>query len=767
MSRGVYTNVVALIEWIVGHPLIAISSSLLVCSAFLVGLANFQITASARAYMGDTPLARQLADLEETYSEDRSLIVVITTSGETLFTAEILQAIKTFTDTAWGLPTLRRVDSITNFQYSRGDGDDIIVEDLVESPRSMSRQDLQNVQEIARTDPRLVGYLLSADARTAAINMNFTVDFNEFDTLREIESAVDALIRDLLAADQSLAAHKSGYLGVTLGWLHAIEKDARTLYTSVIVIIFAGLCVFFRSISLGMATLLLAVVAAACAAGSTGLFGFVIGAPAAVGILMVFMLALADSIHVVKIALLRVAQGMEKREAIVDSVLFNLRPIVITSVTTAVGFLSFLFSDYEGTRIFGGYVAFGVMVACVLSLTLLPALMSFCKLPVLQKKPAEPGRNPLAEFVIRYPWLPVAAALPMLIGSVHFLRQAEINDNPIHYMQEWTDFRQGLLVVEERLTGSMEIMFELSSGEEEGLSQPEFMRQVESFAAWLRTGERVRFVNVYTDTMKRLNQNLNGGLKDFHKLPESRELAAQYLLLYELSLPYGLDLTHQINLDKSATRVVIVIDDTPTVELLAFLQSVEEWLRNNAPAITVSKPTGSIVQMTILTLETFFSMMYGAAVALLIIGIIVLFTFRSFYPGLLCMIMIFAPLLVSYGVWSVISGLFDLSTAFALCMVIGIVVDNAVHFISKFQHAARELGHELEDSIRFAFHTVGGAIFNNAVVLCCGFGILYFSDFKSNATMGVLTSLSLATALIGTFTLLPALLMLRRRGVVA
>ena len=311
----------------------------------------------------------------------------------------------------------------------------------------------------------------------------------------------------------------------------------------------------------------------------------------------------------------------------------------------------------------------------------------------------------------------------------------------------------------------MEIMFELSSGEEEGLSQPEFMRQVESFAAWLRARERVRFVNVYTDIMKRLNQNLNRGLQDFYKLPESRELAAQYLLLYELSLPYGLDLTHQINLDKSATRVVIVIDDTPATELLAFLQGVEEWLRNNAPAITVSKPTGSIVQMTIATFETVSSMMYGAAVALLVIGIIVLFTFRSFYPGLLCMIMIFAPLLVSYGVWSVISGLFDMSTAIALCMVIGIVVDNAVHFISKFQHAARELGHDPGDSIRFTFHTVGGAIFSNAVVLCAGFGILYFSDFKSNATMGVLTSLSLATALIGTFTLLPALLMLRRRGV--
>ena len=348
---------IAAIEWIVEHPLIAIASSLLVCSVFLVGLANFQPSISARAYMGDIPVTRQLADLEETYSEDRSLIVVIATSGETLFTAEILQAIKTFTDTAWGLPTLRRVDSITNFQYSRGDGDDIIVEDLVESPRSMSREDLQNVQEIARNDPRLVGYLLSADARTAAINMNFTVDFDEFDTLREIESAVDALIQDLLAVDQSLAAHKSGYLGVTLGWLHAIEKDARILYSSTMVIIFVGLCVFFRSIGLGMATLLLAVLAAACAAGSTGFFGVVIGAPAIVGILMVFMLALADSIHVVKVALLRVAQGMEQREAILASVLFNTRPIVITSVTTAVGFLSFLFSDYEGTRIFGSYVA--------------------------------------------------------------------------------------------------------------------------------------------------------------------------------------------------------------------------------------------------------------------------------------------------------------------------------------------------------------------------------------------------------------------------
>jgi len=750
---------------VVDNPKLSIVLSLLLCAIFMVGLQGFTFSASPREYQGlDNPKVIDLIRLEQEYSRANNILVMFTTAEESVFTRETLQTLKQFTDDAWQLPHVQRVNSITNFQYSHAQEDELIVEDLVAEPEVLTSQALENIRTVAFSEPHLLGYLLSADARSTAININFNIGLEDVEAIQSIEAEVDRLISEALQSSPQLKAYESGYVAVGLGWLHALQFDLKYLFTSALGTIFIGLWIFFRSIRASCAALSIGILSMFAAAGLVGFFGVNLQPPNAIGFLLILILALVDSIHVVKTARLLQGEGKSKSDAIAESLVMNLRPIFITSLTTAIGFLAFIGGAFAGFRVMGMYIGFGVMLACLLSLTLLPALLLYCPIKPDRSRNAALNINGLADRVVRLRWFFVALTIPAILVSGVIIFNTPLNDNVIHYMQKSQQFRKDLVVIENNLTGSIEIQIELDSGEPEGVGNPAFMKEVEAFTVWLRSQPEIRYVSSYTDTMKRLNQNMRGDDPAAYRLPEEKDLAAQYLLLYELSLPYGLDLTNQINLDKSATRVMMTVNDIPAVELVAISGKIQRWLSENAPHISASEPSGEIMTTTAMSLDTVSAMFYATLSALVVIGGILLFTFRSIVPGILCVIMIVAPLAVAFGIWSLAVGFFDAAATIALCMVVGIVVDSAVHFISKFQIATREMGMTARDAVRYVFNTVGSALVTNSLVLSGGFAILFFSAFKINATMGMLTVLSLLIGLVATFTLLPGLLVLCDRG---
>lgn len=747
---------------VVNRPKLTIFLSLLFSMAFFTGLYGFKFSASPREYQGlDHPMIQELIAMEEEYSRANTILVVFRAEDGSIFTPRTLETIKNFTDAAWQLPYAQRVDSITNFQYSDADGDDLIVADLVANPAAATAEELAKIRDVALSEPRLLGYLVSADGKTVAVNINFNTDLDDTVAIQTIEAEVDKLIGEALAESPQLKSYKSGYIAVGLGWLHALQFDLQYLFSSAFVIVFIGLYLFFRSLSASITVLGLGVVSMVASAGVVGFAEVNLQPPNAIGFLLILILALADSIHVVKTVRRLLAEGREKKEAIIDSVTFNFVPIIITSVTTAIGFLSFLGSEFAGFRVMGVYITFGVMLACVLSLTLLPAALVYCPLKPAMARNAPVNVNGVADWVFKLRWVFIILTVPAIVASTFIIADTPLDDNVIHYMQKNQQFRKDMIVIEENLTGSIEIMIELDSGEEQGVSDPAFMREVARFTDWLRAQPEIRYVSSYTDTMKRLNQNMHGDDADAYRLPDDKELAAQYLLLYELSLPYGLDLTNQINLDKSGTRVMMTVNDIPGSDLLAVSNRIKGWLKENAPHIKTTEPGGQIMTTTIMSLDTVSSMFWAALSSLGVICLILLFTFRAVLPGVLCAIMVISPLAVTFGVWSLAVGFFDAAATIALCMVVGIVVDNAVHFIDKFQVATRDKGMSPRDAVRYTFNTVSSALITNTLVLSGAYSMLFFSAFKTNSTMGMLTVLSLMLGLIGTFTLLPSLLILR------
>jgi predicted RND superfamily exporter protein len=311
--------------------------------------------------------------------------------------------------------------------------------------------------------------------------------------------------------------------------------------------------------------------------------------------------------------------------------------------------------------------------------------------------------------------------------------------------------------------GLYPIEYSVSAEGPGGISEPDYLSNLESFAAFLREQPNVTHVYSLSDVMKRLNRNMHGDDDAFFRVPVDRELSAQYLLLYELSLPYGLDLNDRINIDKSASRITATLDRASTTETKAFFKAVDEWQDKNWPAYMHADPTSAAVMFTYISERNMRNMVGGTVLAIIAIAVIMMFALQSMRLGLLSLVPNSLPILTTFGAWALLVGNVGFSVATVASISLGIIVDDTVHFLSKYVRARGERSLSVEDSIRYAFHNVGTAIVVNTIILTAGFLVMTTSAFKMNVDLGLMTVLAIVFALVLDFLFLPALLLLGKR----
>jgi predicted RND superfamily exporter protein len=402
--------------------------------------------------------------------------------------------------------------------------------------------------------------------------------------------------------------------------------------------------------------------------------------------------------------------------------------------------------------------AIGVVLAFILSVTFLPAMMML--LPVKALKGDTQGSiamQRLAEFVVRNKKGLVWGMGALILFLIAQIPNNRLDDQFVKYFDETNTFRQATDFATENLTGIYLIEYSLESGETGGISEPGFLHKVEEFAQWYRQQPHVLHVNTITDIMKRLNRNMHEDQDSWYRLPDQRDLSAQYLLLYEFSLPFGLDLNNQINVKKSATRFSVTLESISTQQLLAIEESAQAWLHENAPNMRIEGASPSVMFAHIGN-RNIISMLKGTTVALIVISFILIFALRSLRVGGISLLPNLVPMGMAFGIWGLVVGEVGLALSVVSGMTLGIVVDDTVHFLSKYLRARREKNLSREDAVRYAFSTVGTALWVTTLVLMVGFGILAFSHFQLNAGMGLLTAITLGLALVADFLFLPPLL---------
>jgi len=516
-----------------------------------------------------------------------------------------------------------------------------------------------------------------------------------------------------------------------------------------------------RSFTGTVVTLLITILSTIAAMGFAGYTGVKLTPPSAMAPTIIMTIAIADCVHILVSMFHEMRNGKTKREAIVESLRVNIQPVFLTSFTTVIGFMTLNFSDSPPFHDLGNISAAGVITAWILSMTLLPALMVI--LPVRVKAHVEnksTAMDRLADFVIGNRTKLLVGMGIVVIALSSMASKIELDDRFVEYFDKSIQFRVDSDFTRDNLTGIDQVEFSIGSGESGGVSNPEYLLNLEKFVTWLRAQPNVVHVNTMTDVMKRLNKSMHGDDQTWYKLPEERDMAAQYLLLYEMSLPYGLDLNSQINVDKSASRVTVTMGAVPSSGLRNIAEVSSQWLVDNTPSYMHAEATSASVMFAYISDRNIKSMLIGTALAFLMISAALMVALRSVKIGLISLIPNMVPAAMAFGVWGIFVGQVGMAVSVVAATSLGLIVDASVHFLSKYTRSRREHGTSSQEAVRYAFSTVGKALWVTTAVLVLGFAVLALSTFKVNGDMGLLTATTIAIALFVDFLLLPPLLML-------
>jgi len=759
--------------WIVERrvTLLALTAALSLVAAS--GLGSLHFSNDFKAYFDeDNAQLMAFETLQKTYASYDTLLFVIVPANGDLFTAANLKLVQQLTEKSWHLPWVGRVDSLSNFSHIHAQDDDIVIEPLYDEATTLDRQTLARIKSVALGEPDLVKRLVSEQGHVGAVNVVFNLPGkNESGEVIQIEQAARQLKTEFEQANPGLTIYLSGMLMMDYAFLDSARRDITLLIPLALLISAFTLFFMLGRSSVTLASFANVIATTAVTMGLAGWMGIVLTPTTAIVPVVILTLVVANSVHILCSYQDSLCSGMNNRAAIIASLVINLQPVLITSVTTVIGFLSLNFNESSPLRDLGNLAALGMVVTYITTIILLPAFVAVLN-PRINRTPTWCSRLVAAcgVQIVSRPWHFLAASAVLVTVLAALAPGNRIDDAYLEYFDDSIPFRSATDFMTENLTGIYQLQYSLSAGESGGVQEPHYLAYLDRYVSWLRSQPEVMSVTSLSDIMKRLNRTLNGDEAAANRLPESRQQAAQALLMYESSLPVGLDINHLVNIDKSASRVEVTLSNLGSQELLAFNRRAEQWLATNLPPapdrlvpaqpVQPAKGASPALMFSSVSETNIPSVLTGVFAALMLISLILIVELRSLWLGLLSLLPNLVPVAMAFGVWSLLVGTIGMAAAVVASLTIGIIVDDTVHLLSKYQRARKQLGMDSEQALQYVIATVGNAIIVTSVVLMAGFLVLALSPFNPNAHMGVLCALTIGFALLADLFLLPPLLLL-------
>ncbi|OUR96010.1 hypothetical protein A9Q81_13050 [Gammaproteobacteria bacterium 42_54_T18] len=741
---------------IIDHPIKWIFGWILVIALLLAGLlthtkqfTEIQYHSGPYLYFTDDNADFQtLQQMESRYAPDTSLIFVFAPNEGDIFTTESLKAIEEITETAWTLPYVSRVDSISNFQHTKINGDTLSTDYLYTQAETLSNDDLQKIKHIALNEKALLRQTISTSGNVAAIIATVNIDEAQTQALEIMPLANEA-------ADKLRLKYPGGkimFLGdvpiaaaTNTATLDTFTKTSPIAMTLVLIC----LIILLRNAYSIIVTQLVIVLSIGLAFCIFMLLGCMLSPISAGASPIILTLAVADCVHILVSYQQQCSLNKNKQEAMMESLRLNFSPIWLTSITTGIGFLMMNFAESPPFHDLGNAVFIGVMLGFCLSVSLLPAIMMLLPRPNYQfgNSQIRYMKN-LAQFTIKQRkkllWgMSITVAL-----LISFIPMNRVNDILTEYFDESFDVRRALDFYVTNMGGLQRLQFVVPAQGVGGIAEPEYLKHLDKLIHWVEAQPKVSHARSFVDVVKRLNRSLHEGDQAYYSIPDNRELIAQYILLYELGLPFGLGLDTQVDMNKSETKLEIVFERIHSDEIVMLRNAINQWIRTNWPDYMQASATGMDSLFSDITFANVHSMIIGTIIALTLVSALLIVSLGSVRYGLLSLLPNLLPAAMTFGVWGIISGEVGLVVSIITCMTLGIIIDDTVHFLSKYVRAKREQNLNTEQAVTFAFETVGIALIATSIILVANFGVMGFSHYYPNAATGILTSMTITFALV-------------------
>ncbi len=713
-------------------------------------------------FSSDDPNLVALEKLESTYTRNDNVFILMAPKNKDIFTPENLEMLRDLTKRLWKTPSSSRVDSITNFQWTRADGDNIIISDLVPDG-DITDSIAKNAKDVATKEPNLLDLVVDKEGVFSAINITIIKPDDPIkagNVVNEIMTFIRLEQKFLKEKYPDIDFYVSGGVPLTMAFTEVSLSDMKLLTPMMLLVIFLVAGFAIRSPTGSFLTAFIVILSIVGMMGLAGWFKFILNAATFNSFLMLSALTIAHCVHIMSTQRTAMRLGKNKKESVSESLRVNMQPVFMTAITTSIGFLSMHFSEAPPFRELGYMMAFGNIILFIHAVVTLPALLLIlpAKVKATGYSSSEKYMSKLSDFVIKKRKVLFYSIGALMLFLSFGMTQIKLDDTWTKYFDKRFEIRNHSDFVQDNLTGLDSIEYSIPAGENDGINDPEYYKKLDQLAERIRQEPRVNHVSTISDTIKLLNKAMNGDNQEFYKIPDSRELAAQYLLLYELSVPFGLDLNDRINVPKSATRMSVTIQHASNDDIREVDAIIQNYIDKEMPEFK-APGTGLSVIFSHFSKRNINSMLIGTSIALVVISLLLIIALKSIKIGLISLVPNLFPAAMGFGLWGYLQGEVGTALSIVAAMTLGIVVDDTVHFLSKYLRARREKGYSSEEAIKYAFTNVGFALTITTIALVAGFFVLSFSGFKINSEMAMLTAITIAIALFIDLLFLPTMLM--------
>ena len=681
--------------------------------------------------------------------------LIVTLRSENTFSLDVLSYIKQKTEELEYLDQVECVHSLANANKIIGIQESIEVQPLLSKIEFVH---LQRLRKYALEDELFRGYLISSDGKFSAIVIVFK-DMPSEEADRAV-SQVEEIVYNGIPINTSVFI--SGDMKM-LFELNRIQKQSQKIIP-ILGISIICICIFilFRSLYRNLIILLVIGISLCWALGFYSTLCYTINVITGMIIPLVLVLSIADCVHIIKyfdeIRKDYYKKDYSKKDVFIRTVKYITIPCFNTSITTAFGLLSLSISRIDAVKHFGISSAAGIMFAFIISIIVVPSLLIL--LPANQKVESFRGWGRLLSNISNFNEKRVkyvlVTVLLIFIVSILGITKVKIETNRLECFPKKSDFYQSTKIIDKHLFGIDDIEIVLK-GEEDVLKRPAILKTIERLSLEIERLPHVKKVISLTDYVKRIHRALNEDNHEFYKIPDDQFLIAQELFVFSLSDDGRKELESFVTPDYSQGRISIKAEAMPSEKSLILGSLIEKMAKENflGTGLQITL-TGTIYLYNLIQKYLIESQIKGFTLAFItIIGFLYL-AFRSVKYWGLSILPNLLPIIIILGIMGWAGITLNISTVMVASVAFGIVVDDTVHFITRFRKEYKPGDIPIQDVLRSTLVSTGQAIIFTSMINITGFLILLISGFQPIREFGILISLALLFALVGDIIVLPA-----------
>ena len=793
MYRTLEKKMGALGAFVADNPVKTLLITFILVMIPVIHLPQIEFDTSNEGFLHDRdPILLTYNEFRKQFGRDERIVIAI--KSDEIFTLDFLRKLrKLHEELEEKVPYLDEVTSLYNVRNTRGENDQLITDDLLE-PFPQTQAEVEKIKKRALASEFYRDLLISKDGKMTAIVIendafshegesqeeSFDEGFEEeeagvaksdkaFLSDRENSQIVNVVLQIAQKyRNEGLEIYVAGS-PVVVGVLKAqMQEDMQkfTRITFLIIVIF--LFVMFRRISAVVYPIVVVLLSLLATVGLMAWTGTAFKLPTQIVPSLLLAVSVGATVHVLSIFFDRFNETGDKKEAISYTLGHSGLAIAMTGITTAIGIGSFAGSEVAPISDMGLFASFGVMVSLVLTLTMLPAMLSLT--PLKQKTNREPGK--LDALMERFALVPVhyyreiIAASVIIVGlSLFVASKIELSHNPLFWFAPDKDVRIATEVIDKGMNGTLTIEGVIDTGKENGWQDPTLLSKLDAMASRMETYKddytHIGKVLSLATIVKETNRALHNNDESHYTIPHQKDLVAQELLLFENS--GSDDLEDVVDSQFSKTRITVKVPWIDSIKAVGVLEYVANELKKTFP-----EQQSVVSGIVVLLVETFAHAVHSSVrsyfIAFALIALMMILIMRSVRIGLLSMIPNLTPIVMGLLIMYVANIPLDMFTLLIGSIAIGLAVDDTIHFMHNF----RRYYHTHQDSaeaIRKTFFTTGKAMVITTVVLSLGFYAYMMAQMVAVQNFGLITGSVITLALLADLLLAPALMMVvTKRG---